>query len=467
MPLRATLARAAVALAFALSGPACGGDDAVGTPASGTTSSTTATAGGGAGQGGAATGTGGAGQGGAATGTGGAGQGGATTGTGGAGQGGAGTGGAGGGLADTLDGILAELRADRDGALLAHAAKTGWPVPVAGGRLFVGTDLKLGLLAGDHDGWAGTPMTPDQSFTWVVIDVPDGEHYKLTDGQTWRADPWARSYDYDGYGEISLVAPTGAHLDRHLGVGDAAMAPRTVRVWVPAGAPDRVLYAHDGQNLFDPEAPWGGWHLQDSVPDGVLVVGVDNTPARMDEYTHVADDIDESGTLIGGDADAYADFLQHTVRPLVKAHYGEPGPIGVMGSSLGGLVSLAIADRYPNDYAFAASLSGTMGWGSIGSKIHNETMIERYQKHGHGTVVLYVDSGGHGTTCADADGDGVHDDDLDSADNYCESAQLVATLEELGYGPSDLEAFWDQDAEHNEAAWAARVWRPLTLFAGL
>jgi hypothetical protein len=405
-----------------------------------------------------------------------AGGGGATTGghggagghaAGGTGTGGQGTGGQGGAAQESLDAILAELRADADKALHAHAAASGWPVPVKGGHLFVCTDPKLTKVAGDHDAWAGTALTPDKGFSWAVLDVPAGDHYKFTDGTTWAADPFARSFDYDQNGEISLVAPTAKHLDRHLDVGDANMQPRTLRVWVPAGAVTRVLYAHDGQNLFDPAGPWGGWHLQDSAPDGMLIVGIDNTPARMDEYTPVPDDIDGSGNLVGGKGDQYADFVQNTVRPLVKKHYGEPGPIGVMGSSLGGLISLEIAYRYPNDYAFAASLSGTSGWGSIGAKVHNETIIERYEKKGHLAPVLYVDSGGYGTTCADSDGDGIDDDDPNSADNYCENKQLDDVLLGVGYGDKDLTYWWEPNAEHNEAAWAARVFRPLGVFAGL
>ena len=42
---------------------------------------------------------------------------------------------------------------------------------------------------------------------------------------------------------------------------------------------------------LDPGAPWGGWRLQDAAPPGVLIVGIDNTPARFDEYTHVPDDL--------------------------------------------------------------------------------------------------------------------------------------------------------------------------------
>jgi predicted alpha/beta superfamily hydrolase len=378
----------------------------------------------------------------------------------------AGEGGAGGGGVETLDEILAALRADRDGTLLAESSKSGWPVPVEGGVLFVSTDPALPLVAGDHDQWAGTPMHDDAGFRWVVIDVPAGDHYKLTDGSTFAPDPWARAYTYDEYGEISLVAPSAAHIDRWLGVGDAKMQPRTLRVWVPAEPVDHVLYAHDGQNLFDPEAPWGGWHLQDTVPPGMLVVGIDNTPARMDEYTHVEDDID--GQVMGGQGDAYDDFLEHTVRPLVAAHYGEKGPLGVLGSSLGGLISFHVADRNPGTFAFAASLSGTMGWGSIGADTHNETMIERYAKHGHQPTVLYLDSGGYGTTCADADGDGVDDDDAGSADNYCENAQMKQVLEADGWQDGvDLFYVWDQGAEHDEAAWAARVATPLAIFSEL
>lgn len=386
--------------------------------------------------------------------------------TGGAGTGG--QGGSGGAPVATLESILAELRADTNKAIVAHAADTGWPVPVEGGYLFVSTDLSLTKTAGDHDNWAGTPMTVDTGFAWVVIAVPKGDHYKFTDGSKYAADPWSRSYDYDQYGEISLVEPSAAHLDRYFAVGDASLGPRTIRAWVPAEPITHELYVHDGQNLFDPEAIWGGWHLQDTAPSGMLIVGIDNTPARMDEYTHVKDDIDGSGNLIGGLGDKYADFLQNTVRPLVQKRYGEPGPVGVMGSSLGGLISLEIAYRYPSDYAFAASLSGTMGWGSIGASIHNPTMIERYQAKGHQAPILYVDSGGSGNGCADSDNDGIDDDDPNAADNYCENLQMRETLKGVGYVEgTDLHYWWESGAEHNEAAWAVRVFRPLSIFAGL
>jgi predicted alpha/beta superfamily hydrolase len=373
--------------------------------------------------------------------------------------------GTGGANVDDLDTVLGELRADTTGALTKHAGTSGWPVPVNGGYLFVNTDTTLGFVAGDHDSWVGTAMKVDMGFDWVVLTIPANEHYKFTDKTTFAADPWARSYTYDANGEISLVAPSAAHLDRWPAIGDAKLQPRTLRVWVPGEPIKHELYVHDGQNLFDPGAFFGGWHLQDTVPLGMLLVGIDNTSDRMDEYTQVPDVI--GGQTVGGKGDAYADFLKNTVRPLIKKQYGEPGPVGVLGSSLGGLISFHIADHEPGEYAFAASLSGTMGWGSIGAGIHNETLIERYGKHGHQTTVLYLDSGGEGP-CSDSDGDGIQDDSQTAGDNYCENAQLRDVLYGVGY-TKDKDFFYGfaAGAMHNEAAWAARVHTPFQIFDAL
>src|SRR5690242_18997616 len=110
---------------------------------------------------------------------------------------------------------------------------------------------------------------------------------------------------------MSIARAAGSRLDRFFSMRDATMEPRTVRVFVPAGPITHELYAHDGENLFDPNGPFGGWHLQDSAPAGMLIVGIDNTPARMDEYTAVKVLID--GQTMGGKVGDYADFLQNTV----------------------------------------------------------------------------------------------------------------------------------------------------------
>ncbi len=366
-----------------------------------------------------------------------------------------------------LASLLAGLRSNIDSTMQAQSELDGWPAPVCGGYLFVSLDNQLNNLAGDHNNWTPTAMTTDAGFYWSVENITSGGGYKYTDQFNYQADPWSRSYLYDDFGELSLVLPNVDHLDRHFAVTDGNVLPRTVRIWVPQVDITHMMYMHDGQNLFNPNAIWGGWMIDQVVPSGMMIVGIDNTAARFDEYTHVTDLI--GGNTYGGAGDDYADFVQLHVRQLIRTHYGEPSKIGVLGSSLGGLISLHIALRYPNEFDFAGSMSGTLGWGSIGlsNGQQNETIIERYANAGQQPFTVYIDSGGNGT-CFDNDGDGIEDDDPNANDNYCENRQMEQTLYNIGYtGGLDAWHWWEPGAMHNEAEWGARVFRPLGYFVGL
>jgi predicted alpha/beta superfamily hydrolase len=365
------------------------------------------------------------------------------------------------GMVSSLDDLLARLRANRDLTLQEESDKGGWPVLVTEGRVVVATNSSL-QIAGDFNAWTPAALTADQGFGYAILPDVAGAKYKLVDGGTYGPDPWARAYAYDQNGEITQIAPTTPHLDRYFEKGDAKNAPRTVRVWVPEGGATSVLYAEDGQNLFDPDAFFGGWKLDQAAPAHMMIVAIDNTADRFQEYTQVTDQI--QGQTIGGEADEYAAFLDGVVRPLVATHYGEPTKRGLIGSSLGGLVSLEIAYAYPSVYAFAASMSGTLGWGSIA--LSNPTIIQKYVAKGHQPTAIYLDSGGGGT-CADTDGDGTMDDG-DSTDNFCETNQMRDALAGLGYQfDVDLFHWHEAGATHDEAAWAARVFRPLQIFDGL
>lgn len=140
-----------------------------------------------------------------------------------------------------LDGLLAALNADLDGALLEQSNAEGWPAPVEGGLLFVSTELNR--VAGDFDSWMGTEMNTARGYRWLVVDVSEGR-YKFTNGEDWSADPWSRAYDWDENGQISLISPTYAHRARFFQVASHNLLPRTVRVWVPEGSPTHILYIH-------------------------------------------------------------------------------------------------------------------------------------------------------------------------------------------------------------------------------
>ena len=311
-------------------------------------------------------------------------------------------------------------------------------------------------------------MEQAQGFSWLELRVPDADGSGYKYGPALTADPMARSYTWDSFGQLSYVRPPldRARLDRWPRLEAEGLAPRDLRIHVPAGkGPFPVLYAHDGQNLFDPGAIGGGWRLGEALakqPD-MLVVGIDNTPDRMDEYTHVYDAIVDAG----GAADQYAALIEAHIRPHIEGTYGSNGVDGLLGSSLGGLVSLVIADRQPAAWDFVASMSGTLGWGKLASD--HELIVERWEQPPRG-VFLYVDSGGSpgANGCEDPNGDGFVADDPDATDNYCTSREFVDRMAAAGYDwETQLVHWWEPEAPHNELAWAARVQRPLALFSAL
>lgn len=374
--------------------------------------------------------------------------------------------------------LRAVIAGDAD---LATALQTvfwsgGLPVVTDSGTvLFVrGGNPDGWAVAGDFSDWEPIALQAGEGFGWAEVALdgdPAGLGYKFTDGTTWQDDPASRSYRHDENGRLSYVAPPKDtwRLDRWPGLEGQGLAPRTVRVYVPPGdGPFPVIYAHDGQNLFDPEAAWGGWRLPDALSEAsspLVVVGVDNTGDRMDEYTHVADQLD--GTSVGGKGDAYADLVLGDLAPRMNDAYPLSDHVGVMGSSLGGLVSLHMGLRYPADVDVVLALSSTLGWGRYGD-VAVDTMTDRYLAAGPTQgQLLFVDSGGTdgGDGCTDPDGDGSTEDDPNSADNYCVTRAFVDTLATNGWAwETDLVHWHEPGATHDEAAWAARVHRPLAAF---
>ena len=324
-------------------------------------------------------------------------------------------------------------------------------------------------IAGDFNDWdpqlhALSQATPEFHYAILELnDPPTGLYKFVRDGSEYFADPLARRFGWDDFGEYSQIdaLPDRSHHERwwNFDEGVGLLEPRTITVWLPPGAqmgPELpVLYMHDGQNLFAPDALWGGWQvgvtLDEAIGTGMLspllVVGIDNTGARMDEYTQVEDVID--GQLMGGRADEYADFVVGGVKPFIEARYparGDAASIGVMGSSLGGLVSLYIGLRHPTVFGSIASMSGTIAWGSIGAG--NPTIVDAYLEQPPTGLRIYLDSGGdEGMGCPE-----------DGSDNYCGNVELADALRGLGWvDEQDLFYRWDPGAPHNEAAWASRV----------
>ncbi len=146
---------------------------------------------------------------------------------------------------------------------------------------------------------------------------------------------------------------------------------RTRRVWLylPPGYDTSqqrypVLYLHDGQNVFDAATSFAGeWGVDETLDslhalgdEGVIVVAVDNgQQQRFDEYSPW-----RNQKYGGGEGDAYVDFLARTLKPYIDQRYRTlPDRLhtGVAGSSMGGLISLYAALKYPDVFGRVAVFS--------------------------------------------------------------------------------------------------------------
>jgi len=160
---------------------------------------------------------------------------------------------------------------------------------------------------------------------------------------------------------------------------------RNVDVWVPDGyGPDKryaVIYMQDGQMLFDSTNTWNHqeWGVDETMTKlqkekkirNCIVVGIWNIPGkRYAEYfpQKIIDSIPEAtrnkiltkqlkGTPL---ADNYLKFLIRELKPFIDSHYStlkDAGNTYMMGSSMGGLLSLYAVCEYPKVFGGAACLS--------------------------------------------------------------------------------------------------------------
>ena len=370
-----------------------------------------------------------------------------------------------------------------EAGLKALSASGGLPVWTSRGTvIFLLQNWKPGwFVVGDFNGWNPFEMTRGRDgLYYAELKIPKAIGQKLVyrfqhaSGRR-IADPLARCFAYGDDGEYSLIKkPCGQQYLMRWNDFESpqGLKPRTIHVLVPpVPGPYDVLYAHDGQNLFSPDSICGGWHLCENmrhIGGDFLIVGIFNTEDRMSEYIH-AGDIYGSG-YYQTKGRKYASFVEETVRPFIESQFQTTGRAGLMGSSLGGLISLYISNCYPGRYDCVFALSPTTAWGRFGSD--NGTLIrDYYEKSGHQDTFIYVDHGGEFPP------EGMPDvldsraavrDESDWAspyDNCCYTRDFVSALVEIGYRQS-VDLFYQHvhGAMHNESAWACRVSKPLSIF---
>jgi predicted alpha/beta superfamily hydrolase len=235
---------------------------------------------------------------------------------------------------------------------------------------------------------------------------------------------------------------------------------RDVIVYLPPGYDDSdvrypVLYLHDGQNLFDPVTAFGGQHwragetttarIESGTIAPLMLVGIYNTGEhRITEYTPTHD-----RRRGGGGADTYGRFIAEELKPAIDARYrtiGDRESTGIGGSSLGGLVSLYLALRYPMVFGKVAAMSPSVWWDrrSILRDVRRAAALSE-------KPTLWVDMG-----TAESRGAG-------SARRVLEDARLLkAGLLKSGWVDGGTLHYEEvEGATHSEHAWGARFGRVL------
>lgn len=213
-----------------------------------------------------------------------------------------------------------------------------------------------------------------------------------------------------------------------------------------------VLYFHDGQNLFDGATSFIAgqeWRVDETAQalitarkiEPLIMVGLNNTgKERIEEYTPVQD----PRYKVGGRADLYGRMLVEEVKPFIDREYRtlkNAKHTGLGGSSLGGLVSLYLGLKYANVFSRLAVVSPSVFWGDKFIVHYVEALPRKPNAR------IWLDIGTkEGRNPAEAEETVTNARLLESA--------LIKKGWKLG---ADLKYLEAPEAEHNEAAWAARV----------
>jgi len=257
-----------------------------------------------------------------------------------------------------------------------------------------------------------------------------------------------------------------------------------VDVWLPANYSASkqyaVIYMHDGQMLFDSTTTWNkqAWMVQNVVANlmaenkivpAIIIAIHNNGQSRHADYTPqipfkklkrqqqtaMYHDTTAYGNNVFANfkvnSDNYLKFLVNELKPLIDKRfstYTDKSQTIIMGSSMGGLISLYAICQYPEIFGKAACMS--THWPLVFKTDNNpfpDAMLQYLigklpQPESH---ILYFDMGTMGI------------------DSLYESTQIQvdALCIDIGYNSNNFMSVVFEGADHNEKAWHKRLHIPL------
>ncbi len=209
-----------------------------------------------------------------------------------------------------------------------------------------------------------------------------------------------------------------------------------------------VLYVHDAQNVFDRSTSFSGeWNVDETLnglfdngDDGIIVVGIENGGIhRIDEYAPF-----ENPEYGGGEGAQYMSFIINTLKPQMDETYRtlpQREHTGIMGSSMGGLISLYGAIEYQQIFSKAAVFSPSL-WFSDDIFDFVAAKGKKYDMR-----IFFVGGVNEGGSMMQ------------------KVNQMYYTLRGAGFQPSELWKTFHWDGAHSEWYWAREFpWAYLWLY---
>ncbi|MGG9972019.1 alpha/beta hydrolase [Ferruginibacter sp. SUN002] len=199
-----------------------------------------------------------------------------------------------------------------------------------------------------------------------------------------------------------------------------------------------VIYMHDGQNLFDAVTSFSGeWQVDETLntlqtqgDHGAIVVGIDNGGGeRLNELSAWV-----NPSYGGGKGERYTQFIVNTLKPYIDSLFRtkkDPSNTGVIGSSMGGLISTYEAIEYPHVFSRVGNFSPAYWFANDSNNIQILSRGKRNDQK------FYLVSG---TT--------------ESGSMVPDMQKTYTTLTNVGFSSNNLKLVTKTDGQHAEWFWA-------------
>ena len=199
-----------------------------------------------------------------------------------------------------------------------------------------------------------------------------------------------------------------------------------------------VMYLQDAQNLFDDATSYAGeWQVDETLNKifektgkSLIVVGIDNGgEKRIEELSPY-----KNAKYGGGNGDNYVKFIVETLKPFIDKNYRTKPQrkyTTIGGSSLGSLISVYAAVKYPETFGKVLAFSSAFWFNAkeMNEFISSSKVNLKQQKY-------YFIQGKH------------EDEDMEEQTN-----RVIENLKSKNVKPKNIFLKIDEDGKHNEMYW--------------